>query len=74
MSASQIELTPEMASAIRRALAIGLTCFGQIEQAHDMAALMMIAGDSVPPGLVPRHPTGSSDVASTFAEALSYLD
>jgi hypothetical protein len=74
MSAPNIDLTPEMASAIRRALAVGLTCFGQIEQAHDMASLMKNAGDHVPPGLLPRRPTGSCDVASTFAEALSYLD
>jgi len=68
-----IILNNDQATIIRRALRIGLTCFGEIEQRRNAIALYEVTGKKLPDDLRVLHPTGTSNVVSDFAAALSYL-
>ena len=68
-----VVLGKEEAQWVRKALVLGLTCYGEIEIAINAAALGEHDGAKLPAGVKPRHPTGSSDVAADFASALSVM-
>ncbi len=68
-----VTLNESQAALVRRALRIGLTCYGEIEQRRNAMALYETAGKKLPEDLRVLHPTGTSDVVSDFAAALSYL-
>lgn len=70
----QHHIDAEALRAIRRALLIGLTCYGEIEERINAQEIYEVGGDKVPEFLRIIHPTGTSDVTSMFATALSYLD
>lgn len=65
-------LSAAQLAAIRKALMIGLMCYGELEEKINAAELAEISGTPWPEGAKPLHPTGSADVASTFADALAY--
>lgn len=69
-----ITLDSEAVTAIRRALLIGLSSFGEIERIDNECALIKIGGEDAPEGLKPIHPTGSSDTVGEFANALRFLE
>lgn len=61
--------------AIRRALIIGLSSFGEIERLDNAYSIHTgIAGERIPDDLRPLHPTGALDTAGQFAEALAAVD
>ncbi|MCL4723529.1 MAG: hypothetical protein KJZ90_04585 [Rhodocyclaceae bacterium] len=61
--------------AIRRALIIGLSSFGEIERLDNAYSIHTgIAGERIPDDLRPLHPTGAPDTAAQFAEALAAVD
>lgn len=62
------------AAIVRRALRIGLTCYGEIEQRRNALAEYEMVNKRLPDRLRVLHPTGTCDVVSDFAAALSYLD
>jgi hypothetical protein len=68
-----ITLNKDQAAAIRKALRIGLTCYGEIEQRRNAIALYEASGEKFPHHLHVLHPTGTCDVVSDFAAALCYL-
>jgi len=68
-----VALNENQAATIRKALRIGLTCYGEIEQRRNAMALHEASGKKLPSSLRILHPTGTSDVVSDFAAALSYL-
>lgn len=68
-----VVLDEDQAATIRKALRIGLTCYGEIEQRRNAAAQHEACGEKVPKRLRVLHPTGTCDVVSDFAAALSYL-
>ena len=68
-----IALNEAQAALIRKALRIGLTCYGEIEQRRNAMALHEATSEKLPADLRVLHPTGTSDVISDFAAALSYL-
>jgi hypothetical protein len=70
---SSVTLNDDQAAIIRRALRIGLTCYGEIEQRRNAMALYETIGKKLPEDLRVLHPTGTADVVSDFAAALSYL-
>jgi hypothetical protein len=74
MNDGAITLDREAVAAIRRALLIGLSSFGEIERIDNQCGLIKIGGDNVPEGLTPIHPTGSCDTIGEFAAALRYLE
>lgn len=55
--------------AIRRALLIGLECFGEIERIHNS-----IGFESIPKNLRPLHPTGAAGTIGVFASALRIIE
>ena len=69
-----LTLDAQQVKDIRRALLIGLTCFGQVEEVSNFWDVRAICGETAPEGAVPLHPTGSPDVPSIFADALMNLD
>ena len=68
-----VTLNEDQAATIRKALRIGLTCYGEIEQRRNAMALYEVSAEKLPNHLRILHPTGTSDVVSDFAAALSYL-
>ena len=68
-----VTLNKSQAATIRKALHIGLTCYGEIEQRRNAMALHEATREKLPADLHILHPTGTSDVVSDFAAALSYL-
>ncbi len=68
-----ITLDCEAVAAIRRALLIGLSSFGEIERIDNQCELIKISGEEVPEGLKPIHPTGCCDTVGEFANALRFL-
>lgn len=68
-----VELGEEELACIRKALLIGLTCYGEIEEKINRCELLEEVGNPLPGQLMPLHPTGTADVVSTFATALSYV-
>lgn len=69
-----ITLNKNQVAIVRRALRIGLTCYGEIEQRRDAMTLYeAIEKEKLPNTLRVLHPTGTSGVVSDFAAALSYL-
>jgi hypothetical protein len=64
----------ETCRAIRHALIIGLSSYGEIERlcnAHSIHA--GIGGEAIPGELRPTHPTGSADTVADFADALASI-
>lgn len=55
--------------AIRKALVIGLSSFGEIERLGNACAFH----SDVPEDLHPLHPTGNADTVGDFADALAYV-
>lgn len=66
-------IEPEIIRTIHKALVIGLTCYGEIEERLNAQDVREKCGHSVPDDLRVMHPTGTADVVSTFAEALTCL-
>jgi len=65
----------ETCRAIRKALIIGLSSFGEIERLDNAYSLHAeIAGDPIPDSLRPLHPTGAADTVGHFAAALAAVD
>lgn len=65
----------ETCRAIRKALIIGLSSFGEIERLDNAYAMHTgIAGEEIPDDLRPMHPTGAADTVGHFAEALAAVD
>lgn len=60
--------------AIRRALHIGLHCFGEVERISDYCDSLRRFGEPCNEQLEPVHPTGASDTVGMFANALRLLD
>lgn len=73
MNESLASFDADALRTIRKALLIGLTCYGEIEERSNAQELAEIGGESCPEGLRILHPTGTCDVVSTFAAALSYV-
>ena len=71
MSESTVNIGTDALRAIRDALLIGLTCYGEIEERSNAQELAELGGDACPEGMRILHPTGTCDVVSTFAAALS---
>jgi len=59
---------------IRYALHVGLASYGEIEKVLNWVETLKATNQPVPEGLVPVHPTGSSQTVGDFAEALLLLD
>lgn len=68
-----VVLDGEQAALIRKALRIGLICYGEIEQRRNAASLYEASGNPLSHNFRVRHPTSTCDVASDFAPAFSYL-
>ena len=68
-----VVLDEEQAAIVRKALRIGLICYGEIEQRRNADSLHKASGNPLPQNLRVLHPTGTCDVVSDFAAALSYL-
>lgn len=65
----------ETCRAIRKALIIGLSSFGEIERLDNAYAMHTgIAGEAIHDDLRPMHPTGAADTVGHFAEALAAVD
>lgn len=65
----------ETCQAIRKALIIGLSSFGEIERVRNAYSIHTdVAGDAIPDDLRPVHPTGTADTVGHFADALAALD
>lgn len=69
-----INLDAEQVKAIRSALIIGLSSFGEIERLCNQADIHESYETPLPEGLKPIHPTGCTDTAGVFANALAYLN
>ena len=74
MAAKEYRLESDAITAIRRALIVGLTACGEIERLQDEQGRHKIAGGRIPEELDALHPTGTTDVAAQFADALAYLE
>ena len=70
----EITLSKEEVAWIREALIIGLACYGEVEKMLDAQELRESLGAEWPGYLDVRHPTGSCDVVSKFADALMLTD
>lgn len=72
---NNVNLDTEEVDAIRNALLIGLSAFGQVEEVRAAFKSFESAGHDMTNlrGLCPRYPSGSSDVVSQFANALQML-
>ena len=68
-----VVLDEDQAAIVRKALRIGLTCYGEIELRRNAMARHEVCGEKLPEDLRVLHPTGTCDVVSDFAAALSYL-
>jgi len=61
--------------AIRKALLIGLECFGEVERVIDRHAMLTAHSSTKPDELLnPLHPTGAPDTIGVFANALRLLE
>lgn len=69
-----LELDREAVDAIRHALLVGLSSYGEIERVLDRIEGITGAGIEVDDSFIPRHPTGSAETTSVFATALSHLN
>lgn len=69
-----VQLDQSQLREIRRALIIGLACFGDVEERINASELAAAGGAPWPEQANPTHPTGSSDVPSLFATALAYVE
>jgi hypothetical protein len=63
---SELSLDLDVIRAIRRALIVGLSSYGEIERLTNQVG--------VPEEWIPTHPTGSPDTVGEFANAFAYLD
>jgi len=72
---NKVTLDVEEVDTIRHALLIGLSAFGQVEEAREAFKSFESAGHDMTMlrGLCPRHPTGDGGVVSQFANALQML-
>lgn len=64
----------ETCLAIRKALIIGLSSFGEIERLDDTWQRHEISNKKLSRELRPIHPTGAADTVGHFAEALAAVD
>jgi hypothetical protein len=65
----------ETCRAIRKALIIGLSSFGEIERLGNAYSIHTgIACEAIPDDLRPVHPTGAADTVGHFADALASVD
>lgn len=71
--APTLTLDPEHVECVRKALVIGLTCYGEIEKVIGHSELLKLQGRPLDPNAIPAHPTGSDDVVGTFATALAFM-
>ncbi len=69
-----LDLDMDQIATIRKALVIGLASYGEIERLCNLHELAKFGSAPFPDSTVPIHPTGSADVASTFATALAFLE
>lgn len=74
MSESTVTLDQEAVIAIRHALIIGLSSYGEVERVCNYAKFMRNLGKPLPESAVPLHPTGSDETIGKFADALAYLN
>lgn len=70
----EITLDAEQVMAIRRAVLVGLSAYGEIERLCDAVAIAERGGTKIEDGLRPLHPTASAETVSEFADALRYLE
>lgn len=68
-----VTLDREAVAAIRRALIVGLSSYGEVERLCNSARAMENLGQPVPETFIPMHPTGSDETIGQFADALAYL-
>ena len=59
---------------IRRTLVTGLASFGEIERLSNQYDCAKVCNAEISDRFSPRHPTGTADGASTFAEALALVE
>ena len=64
----------EDVKTIRRALLIGLECFGEVERIIDRHTTLSMLFEKPDPKLLPMHPTGAPDTIGDFAAALRTLE
>lgn len=65
----------ETCRAIRKALIIGLSSYGEIERLGNAYSMHTeIAGETIPGDLHPTHPTGAADTVADFADAMASVD
>ena len=74
MTAENLTLSLDAAVAIRRALLVGLSSLGIIQEAENACEMAALCGHPWPLEARPVHPTGCADTVSEFADALMYLD
>ena len=74
MDNSRYVFDHEQVKAIRHALLIGLTSFGEIERLTNACEIGEASGEKVPEELRALHPTGAADTTSVFATALCFLE
>ena len=74
MEDGSIVLDHEQVRAIRRALLVGLSAYGECERLDNLFLIAKMAERPLPDEHSPLHPTGSADTVSEFATALRYLD
>ncbi len=60
--------------AIREALVIGLTSFGEIDRLTEETKLLQAIGKPVPEQMLPMHPTACIGTVSTFSAAFMELE
>lgn len=70
---SPITLDADALRTIHKALLIGLTCYGEIEERSNAQEVADVVGKPCTEGARILHPTGTADVVSTFASALCYV-
>lgn len=65
-----VTLQPEQAEDIREALLIGLSMYGDLLERENAVEILRRSNEEVPESLIPLHPTGTCDVATTYSNAL----
>lgn len=69
----EITLDREAVIAIRHALIVGLSSYGEISRLCGNARLLKKLGTPLPDSCAPIHPTGTDETIGHFADALHYL-
>jgi hypothetical protein len=55
---------------VSEALLLGLAMYGDLMERENAVEILRLSNQDVPQTLIPIHPTGTCDIASTFASAL----